>query len=90
MLFAGGVGMVQLELGEEIEAGITDAARAQGVSLNEFVRSRLAPHLLPLRRTSTLEERQAAAKELSTFARDRGINLAPGVTIKSLLEEVRR
>jgi hypothetical protein len=82
--------MVQLELGEEIETGITDAARAQGISLNEFVRSRLAPHLLPSRRTSTLEERQAAVKELRTFARDRGIDLAPGVTIKSLLEEVRR
>jgi len=82
--------MVQLELGEELEIGITDAAHAQGMSLNEFVRSRLTPHLLPSRRTSTLEGRQAAARKLATFAKDRSITLAPGVTIKSLLEEVRR
>jgi len=82
--------MVQLELGEEIEAGITDAARSQGVSLDEFVRSRLAPYVSLSGKTSTLERRQEAVKKLATFAKDRGIDLAPGVTIKSLLEEVRR
>jgi uncharacterized protein YgfB (UPF0149 family) len=82
--------MLQLELGEDIETRIAEKADALGISVNDFVRNQFALYLAPMRRKTTLAEREAAARELATFAKDRGIDLPIGVTIKSLLEEVRR
>ncbi len=73
--------MLQLELGEEIEA--------QGITLDAYVRSRLVAQLPLSKFHSTLEQRENAVRVLSTFAKDRGIDLPPGVTIKSLIEEGR-
>jgi hypothetical protein len=85
--------MLQLELGPEIEVRIADAARTRGISVNDYVREKLDPQLpgqssQPVFK-STLEERLQAVKELSTFAKDRGINieLPEGMSIRDYIRE---
>ncbi len=81
--------MLQLELGQDLEARIAEEAQAQGITPNAYVRDRLVAQMPRRKFHSTLEQRQNAVRVLSTFAKDRGIDLPPGVTIKSLIEEGR-
>jgi hypothetical protein len=47
--------MVQLELGEEIESRLVEAARESGVSIDGYVRSCVAAKLARKHRAGTLE-----------------------------------
>ncbi len=81
--------MVQIELGEELESRLVAAAFDSGVSVDQYVRLGIEP-MLPAQVTpSTLEERRATIAKLKTFAQDHGIRLAPGVTVKDLINESR-
>jgi len=73
--------MVQLELGEDIESRLLEAARNSGVSVDGYVQSCVAAKLPRKHTPKSLDEQRQAVKELSTFAKDRNINIEiPGGT----------
>ncbi len=81
--------MVQLELGEEIESQLAEAARESGVSVDGYVRTCVADKLPRRHSTKSLEAQRQAANELATFAKDRGIKfeLPEEVTMREYIAE---
>jgi len=81
--------MVQLELGDEMESRLVEAARESGVSVDGYVRSCVAEKLTRKHRVGTLAEQQQAAKELSTFTIDRGIHIEvpEGMSMREYIAE---
>jgi hypothetical protein len=74
--------MLQIELGQEVEARVLEQAGHLGVSVDVYVKTRLiselpeseSPERVELD-AETVERRKRAAKELATFAEDRGIHI---------------
>ncbi len=81
--------MVQVELGEELESRLADAARECGLSVDGYIRSCVEAKLPRHQRPGTLEQQQQAAKQLSTFARDRNINIEipEGMSMREYIRE---
>jgi hypothetical protein len=85
--------MLELELGPDMERQLAQQARTRGLSIDAYVREKLVlPHPRSTDQpvfTSTLEEPLQAAKELSTFAMDRGINvkLSEDTNIRDYIRE---
>ncbi len=74
--------MLQLELGQDIEARVLEQADHLGISVDVYVKSRLLSGLpesdLPEKvefDAETVERRKRAAKKLATFAEDHGIHI---------------
>lgn len=84
--------MLQLELGEDVENHVTEAAQRAGVTVDAYVRDRVAPQ--PLRTPAlvdaeTLKLRREAIQKLMTFAKDHNVRLPDGVTVDDLRRESR-
>ncbi len=84
--------MLQIELGEQIETQLVDAAKAKGVSVDAYLRDQILPRLprpyVPPD-AETIALRTQAIKKLMTFAADNGIHLTEGVTVDDLRRESR-
>jgi hypothetical protein len=88
--------MLQLELGPEIEARVVKQANRLGVSVDTYVKTRLVSELPESQvhekadfDAETVERRTRAAKELATFAQDRGINIEipEGMTMREYIRD---
>jgi predicted DNA-binding protein len=83
--------MLQLELGEEIEGRLHEAAKEQGVTVDTYVRERIVAQLSDTGPVddATLERQREAIRELSTFAKDRGIDvkLPSGMSVREYISE---
>lgn len=83
--------MLQIELGEELEARVTGEAKQLGISVDAYVRTRLVSELPESTEldAATVERRRRAAEELKTFARDHNIRfeLPEGMTWREYIRE---
>jgi hypothetical protein len=81
--------MVQVELGNELETRLEQAAQSQGVSVTAYVQQLLESDLKRKTGAVTPEQREAV-EALRTFAARHKFRLGPDLTLRDLIDEGRR